>query len=173
MIQIDIARLLLNRAGFSLAEAQTAHVANNEQIESECAIQAVILFQAAIEAIVNEEIFNHPLLETVKKEEEELNKRLKSLSFKNKWKKVYDALQIKEQEYLDNYLHFYSHFRVPITHPKSRYISIEKYSYKHVYEGLENGWFTVQLLYAILGKELTSWKEFCKQSGIRTLFTNK
>ena len=32
MIQIDIARLLLNRAGFSLAEAQTAHVANNEQI---------------------------------------------------------------------------------------------------------------------------------------------
>ena len=166
MIQIDIARLLAHNAGLLLAQAEQARREQNQSKESEYCIQAIILFQAAIEAIINEELLNHPLLASVRREDNELHKRFKSLSFKNKWKKVYETLQIKETEYLEAYLRFYSLYRVPITHPKSRYISIQKYTYNLVIEGFENGWYAVQLLYAILGKDLTSWEEFCSVVGI-------
>ncbi len=166
MIQIDIAQLLAINAGLLLAQAQKAQSEKSEGKEAEFCIQAILLFQAAIEAILNEELLNHPLLEPVRRADQDLHKRYKSLSFKNKWKKVYDTLQIQETEYLDIYLQFYKTYRVPITHPKSRYVNMEKYTFPHVLEGFENGWYALQLVYAILGKELTSWEEFCAAAGI-------
>lgn len=166
MIQLDIARLLAQNAGLLLSGAQKANAEQNYAKEAECCIQAIILFQSAIEAIINEELLIHPLLEPVRQEDHELHKRFKSLSFKNKWKKVYDTLHITETEFLENYLRFYSTYRVPITHPKSRYVNVEKYTFRHTLEAFENGWYAVQLLYAILGKELTSWEEFCSSVGI-------
>ena len=163
MIQIDIARMLAHSAGLQLSKAQTASREKNQLKESEACIHAILLFQAAIEAIINEELFTHPLLAAIRNEELELHKRFKSLSFKNKWKKAYEALQIKDTEYLEAYLRFYSTYRVPITHPKSRYVSVQKYSCKSAYHGIENGWYMFQLLYAILGKELTSWDDFCNE----------
>ncbi len=166
-IQTDIARLLSYKAGEHLALAKKASEEINEQIEIEQSIQAVILFQTAMEAIINEEVYNHPLLEEVKLEEYELNKRYKSLSFKNKWRKAYESLQIKDTEHIEEYLQFYSKYRSPISHPRSRYQSLDKYTYKHVLEGIESGWYAAQLLFAILGKELTSWNEYAKRIGIK------
>ncbi|MBP7966765.1 hypothetical protein KAZ66_00685 [Candidatus Woesebacteria bacterium] len=169
MIQIDIAQLLAINAGLLLAQAQKAQGEKSEGKEAEFCIQAILLFQSAIEAILNEELLNHPLLESVRRADQDLHKRYKSLSFKNKWKKVYDTLQIQETEYLDIYLQFYKMYRVPITHPKSRYVNVEKYTFQNVLEGFENGWYALQLVYAILGKELTSWEEFCRTAGILTV----
>lgn len=160
-IQTDIARLLSLKAGEHLKTAQKAFEKAQEQKEIEASIQAVILFQTAMEAIINEEVFNHPLLDEVKQEEYELNKRFKSLSFKNKWKRAYDVLQIKDVDYLEEYLNFYTMFRSPISHPRSRYQALDKYTFKNVLSGIESGWYASQLLFAILGKDLTSWDEFC------------
>ncbi len=166
-IQTDIARLLSFKAGEHLALAGKAAESGDEQKEIEECIQTVILFQTAMEAIINEEVYNHPLLEEVKLEEYELNKRYKSLSFKNKWRKAYETLQIKDTENLEAYLQFYSYFRSPISHPRSRYQALDKYTFQKVCDGIENGWYAAQLLFAILGKELTSWNEFSKKVGIR------
>ncbi len=159
-IQTDIARLLSLKAGEHLLHAKRALESTDDQKEIESAIQAVILFQTAMEAIINEEVFNHPLLEEVKLEEFELNKRFKSLSFKNKWKRSYEVLQIHDSENLDAYLLFYSKYRSPISHPRSRYRALDAYTFEHVSEGIENGWYASQLLFAILGKEMMSWEEF-------------
>ncbi len=166
-IQTDIARLLSYKAGEHLALAKKAAEEVSDQIEIEQSIQAVILFQTAMEAIINEEVFNHPLLEEVKLEEYALNKRYKSLSFKNKWRKAYETLQIKDTEHIEEYLQFYSKYRSPISHPRSRYQSLDKYTYKNVCEGIESGWYAAQLLFAILGKELTSWNEYAKRIKIK------
>lgn len=165
-IQTDVARLLSLKAGEHLKAAQKAFEKAQEQKEIEASIQAVILFQTAMEAIINEEVFNHPLLEEVKLEEYQLNKRFKSLSFKNKWKRSYEVLQIKETDYLDEYLQFYTTYRSPISHPRSRYQALDKYTFKNVMSGIESGWYASQLLFAILGKEIMSWDEFKKKAGI-------
>ncbi|MFA9289195.1 MAG: hypothetical protein ACEQSA_04945 [Weeksellaceae bacterium] len=168
---IDLAMLLSQKAGEHLVDAY--HFSQNKDAtsslkEAEACIQAIILFQTSMEAIINEEVLNHPLLKEVKTEQEELHRHFKSLSFKNKWIRAYETLQLHETEYLNDYLTFYTEFRTPITHPKSRYISVQKYRFKAVCDGLENGWYTFQLLFAILGKQLTSWDEFCEQIGLQT-----
>ncbi len=165
-IHLDIARLLSQHAGEHLARASQFHTEGNTQEEIEACIQSVILFQTAMEAIINEEVYNHPLLEEVKFEEYELNKRYKSLSFKNKWKKAYETLQIKDTENLNSYLTFYSKYRSPISHPRSRYLILDAYTFPTVVKGIEYGWYASQLLFAILGKDLMSWEEFCQSAGI-------
>lgn len=168
--QVDIARLLTHAAGTQLAKAHIASQKKNAKGEIETSIQATILFQAGMEAIINEEIQNHDLLVTVKKENEALLQHYKSLSFKNKWQKSYEALQIRETDYLLQYLHFYSQYRVQITHPHSRFLSVQKYRFTNVYPGMENGWYAAQLLFAILGKELTSWETFCHEIGLPIVY---
>lgn len=164
-MQTDLASLLFKLSGSHLTFAKKYLESKNKSSETKSCIQAVILFQSAMEAVINEEVYNHPLLEEVKLEEFDLNKKYKSLSFKNKWSKSYEALQIKEDSYLKNYLNFYSKYRGPISHPKSRYQKLDKYKFKKVSEGLENGWYAAQLLFAILGKDMTSWDKFAKESG--------
>jgi|GEM_PF-6199690 len=166
MAQIDIANLLISAAGKQLAHAHEAYKKKNISYEIEECIQSIILFQAGLEAIINDEIANHPLLSPVKAEEHDLNMHYKSLSFKNKWTKSYEALQIRELEYLNVYLDFYSRYRIPITHPKRRYVSLSTYRFKKIYKGIENGWYAVQLLYAVLGTGLTSWEDFCNQYNL-------
>ena len=134
MTPVDIARLLTNASGKQLALAYQSHQIKDTTAETEHCIQALILFQAGMEAIINEEIHNHGLLAEVRQENEDLFVRFKSLSFKNKWYRSYEVLQIKETEYLKEYVLFYSQYRVPITHPKSIYLSLEKYRFTKIYK---------------------------------------
>lgn len=163
---VDIARLLTHAAGEHLVSAHDASQKKKAAPETEACIQTIILFQAGMEAIINEEIQNHELLAEVKKENDALLRHYKSLSFKNKWLHSYEALQIRETDYLYHYLHFYTHYRSPISHPRSRYIPVHKYRFQPVCEGIENGWYAAQLLFSILGKELTSWEAYCTQIGL-------
>lgn len=162
----DIARLLFSCAGSHL---RTASEADSPETEERSCIQGVILFQTGMEAVINEEINNHPLLEEVRTEELELNKRYKSLSFKNKWKRAYDVLQIRDDEHLLAYLTFYSQYRSPISHPRSRYLNLDEYRFSRIISGIESGWYAMQLLFAILGKDLTSWEEFCRNAELDIL----
>lgn len=168
MKYIDIAHLLTSAAGNHLSLAYQAKEVKQTVSEINELIQAVLLFQAAMESIINEEIHNHELLVHVRDEEQYLNTKFRSLSFKNKWRKSYEELHIKDAEYLELYLHFYTLYRVQITHPKSRSLPLKKYRYKKIYEGLQNGWYASQMLFAILGKELVSWEDFCTIHHIRT-----
>lgn len=128
--------------------------------ETEESIQAIVLFQSAMEAVITEEIENEPLLEPIKKQNLALFSKHKSLSFKNKWEKTFEILAIKNKKSLEKYVTFYSTHRIPISHPKSRFISVEPYSSLQIEAGIQSGWEAMQELFKTLGKETMSWKKF-------------
>lgn len=179
---VDIASLLSVSAGELLAKAYQIHTemkkyARNSDSyfelrskERVVCIQGVILFQASMEAMINEEIENEPKLKVIKKKSDELNSKFKILSFKNKWELAFEVLGVPKNctTYLEKYLKFYIKFRVPITHAKSRYVEAEKFNFTNVYEGIKNGYYAVESFYTHLikfSKEHT-WKEFCKKVQI-------
>lgn len=179
IFQIDIGQVLLKKTALHLIAAKDAFLkfsnAQDNQESTLCrkqeieqCIEAVILFQAAMEAMINEEIDSNQMLLQVKEENESLYKKFRSLSFKNKWEKSYQVLQIRDKgEYLKKYLQFYTSYRVPITHPKSRYIQVDNLTYFNVYEGMKSGWKAAELLYKKLKKEkvLGIWEDYCKEIG--------
>jgi hypothetical protein len=178
--QIDIGHVLAKKAGLHLVSArdfaqQITHKDINEESlvargnEIEQCIEAVILFQAAMEAVINEEIDSHQMLVKVKEENELLYKKFRSLSFKNKWERSFEVLTIKDKGgCLKNYLQFYTSFRVPITHPRSRYIQVDNLTFENVYEGMKSGWKAAELLYRKLKKKniLGTWEDFCIEIGL-------
>jgi hypothetical protein len=123
-----------------------------------------------MEAMINEEIENEPKLKTIKLESDELNSKFKILSFKNKWEMAFSVLKIPEQkkDYLISYLKFYIKYRVPITHARSRYVDAEKFNFLNVYDGVKNGYLTVEAFYTSLSKfsKEHSWEEFKKKSTL-------
>lgn len=165
-VQIDIAELLINQSIEHLVEASKLIKVDDEFAEAQECIQAVILFQVAMEAIINEEIERSPLLKEVKKENAALSTKYKSLSFRNKWERAFDVLKIRKRKELKEYFKFYGRYRVLVSHPKSRYISLSEYQYENVYQGIKNGWMTIELLYMGLGKTRILWKEMCEKVGL-------
>lgn len=166
-VQIDIAELLVTQSIEHLVEASQLVSVENEFAEAQECIQAVILFQVAMEAIINEEIERSSLLKDIKKENADLSTKYKSLSFKNKWERTFDVLKIPKRKELNEYLKFYSRYRILVSHPKSRYISLKEYDYKNVYKGIRSGWITIELLFTGLGKSRVSWEEMCKEVGLQ------
>lgn len=155
--QLDIAHLLTKKAYDHLQEAfKYSKKGESPELvkEIEECIQAVILFQSAMEAVITEEIENDFQLKEVKKENELLYAKHKSLSFKNKWEKAYDILQITSRKSLDAYLIFYSTHRIPISHPKSRYVSLEEYTYSTTEQGMNNGREAMNILMKTLKKSM-------------------
>ena len=155
--QIDIAELLIHNAMSHLAKASKQYSAKDQLGESEACIQSVLLFQVAMEAIINEEIERAKPLETLKKENKELSRKFKSLTFRNKWERTFDLLEIRKRNELNTYIAFYGKYRNLVSHPKSRYVSVGNYDYEKVYEGIQNGWLAVDILYEVLGKTRISW----------------
>ncbi len=143
---IDVVKTLIGLSFDHLESADGARKDDNVAKERMMCLQAVILFQSAMEALINEEIASHPLLQSVKREEAKLNTTFKSLSFRNKWIHVFDVLRITKRSDLEAYLDFYSRYRVPITHAKSRFISLEKYTYGNVKKGIESGVKVMKIL---------------------------
>jgi len=139
--------------------------------EAEACIEAVILFQSSMEAVINEEIERHKHLTEVKKEKDLRLRRYRNLSFKNRWMKSYDELGMDPTKgSLADYLEFYNEFRVTITHPTSRYVNIQKYNFENVYEGVRSGWLAMELLYEKLDKVHAeySWEMYCTNCGLPT-----
>lgn len=163
-IQIDIATFLFENAKQHVKLAKSYQSKKNDEMKEahEC-IQAIILFQTGMEAFINEEIESERKLVPVKKEKDNLAAKYKTLSFKNKWEMAFDILKIKKKVSLNLYMEFYSNYRILISHPKSRYISLENYEYEKVYMGLKCGWESMQLLFEALGKRMKSWDEFYKK----------
>jgi hypothetical protein len=175
--KIDIAKILSLKAGEHLSrvyefhkEMSTHQLQDQEYFalrrkEIESCIEAVILFQASLEAIINEELESDKKLEKVKKENDDLNKKFKMLSFKNKWLRTFAVLKIDKasEKYLENYLDFYIKFRIPITHARSRYVNAEQFNFPNVYSGIKNGYLFLEKFYQCLHKfeEEHSWNYFC------------
>ena len=162
IIQIDIARLLITNAleHLKLAEKfHKKHISHPIDEAEEC-IQAIILFQSGMEAVITEEIENEKRLKVVLDENNELARKHHSLSFKNKWLRSFEALSIKERKSLNTYFKFYSNYRLPISHPKGRYLSLEKYRFKETIMGIKNGWEAIELLYKSLKKTYQSFDDY-------------
>ena len=165
IIQIDIARLLITNAleHLKLAEKfHKKHISHPIDEAEEC-IQAIILFQSAMEAVITEEIENEKRLKVVLDENNVLARKHHSLSFKNKWLRAFDVLSIKQRKSLDAYFVFYSEYRLPISHPKGRYLSLEKYQFKETIMGIKNGWEAIEFLYKSLKKTYQSFDDYWKK----------
>lgn len=178
---VDIAETLIRRAGKRLGEAYAAFweastpgivdykLVQLRQKEVESCIQAILLFQAGMEAIINEEINTNKGLISVRKEREFHQKRVRDLSFKNKWENSFKAMKIEDkQKYLEQYLEFYRDFRVPITHPKNRYLDVSGYRFPSVYQALRNGWMAFMSFASGWEKNAMdqSWENFCAESNL-------
>lgn len=179
--QVDIAEMLIRKAGKRLGEAYAffweaasphlddQRILRLRQQEAESCIEALLLFQSGMEAIINEEISTNNKLTGVRKEREFHQKKLRDLSFKNKWESSYKALDlIDEHEYLNNYLDFYRDYRVPITHPRNRYFDVGPYRFPKVHQGIRNGWMAFMTLASNWEKSAKdqSWTEFCREANI-------
>lgn len=179
--QVDIAEMLIRKAGRHLAEAYAAYWESSSpgmspkallelrQKEAEAAIESVLLFQSGMEAIINEEINTNKHLASVRKEREYYQRKVRDLSFKNKWENSYKALELSDSEkYLERYLEFYREYRVPITHPKNRYFDVASYTFPVAYAGMRNGWLAFM---ALISKwedsaRTQSWEEFCESCNL-------
>ncbi len=179
--QVDIAELLVRRAGKRLGDAyarfweqtspnlQEFDQKHLREKEAEACIETVLMFQAGMEAMINEEISTNKELIGVRKEREYLQKRLKDMSFKNKWEQSYQALEIEDtSQHLEQYLEFYRHFRVPITHPKNRYFDISEYTFPKIYHGIRSGWLAYMAFSTNWEPEARedSWEQFCEENNV-------
>lgn len=181
VLRIDIAELLVRRAGNRLGDAYQAfwnqttpdldefgQQSLREQ-EAEAAIESVLLFQSGIEAMINEEISTNPKLQGVRRERDSLQKRLKDMTFKNKWEHSFQALGISPvPQVLERYLLFYRSYRVPITHPRNRYLDVSAYRFPLVYQGIRAGWLSFMQLSTTWESEARneSWERFCEECGL-------
>lgn len=170
---IDIAFLLAEKAGKHLSQAYLYAQSGEHRKESEECIEAVIIFQASMEAVINEEIESHRGLKLVREENEELYRRFRSLSFKNKWERAYVAVDLQDElHYLSSYFEFYTKYRVPITHPQSRYEDISEFNWQSVYKGIQSGWYAAHVLLAKLEKQYSqdTWEDYCNKCGLPISF---
>jgi hypothetical protein len=179
--RIDIAELLIRKAGKHVGTAYAAYweaaspgmsTERERELrtrETEACIEAVLMFQGGMEAIINEEISTNRALVSVRKEREFFQKKVRDLSFKNKWEHSYSALGIEDDErYLQHYLEFYRVYRVPITHPENRYFDISLYRFPLVYEGIRNGWMAFMALSTTWeeGARQRTWSDFCAECNL-------
>ncbi|MFW5703361.1 MAG: hypothetical protein ACOCXQ_00830 [Patescibacteria group bacterium] len=184
---IDIAELLVRRAGNRLGDAyryfwEEAGTHHNEfehrsirEKEAQACIETILLFQAGMEAMINEEINTNKALIKVRRERESLQKRLKDISFKNKWEQSYSALGVSDSGlYLEKYLEFYRRYRIPITHPKNRYFDITEYRFPTVYHGMYVGWMAFMALSTTWEEEARkdSWEQFCEECNLPSDFSS-
>lgn len=179
--KIDIAEMLIRRAGKRLGDAYARFFEQSSpniedfdlqlmrEKEAEACIESVLLFQSGMEAMINEEITTNKMLQSVRRERDSLQKRLKDMSFKNKWEQSYAAMELEDKdEYLERYLDFYRKYRVPITHPRNRYFDISEYRFPLVYEGLRNGWMAFMALSTNWEETARqdSWEQFCEECNL-------
>lgn len=178
---VDIAEVLIRKAGIRLGEAYALFweasapgIDERRQIavrvkEAESCIEAVLLFQSGMEAIINEEINTNSKLAGVRREREAYQKKVRDLSFKNKWENSYRALGLDDScRSLKEYLEFYRDFRVPITHPRNRYFDISPYRFPRVYAGIKSGWIAfMRLAHGWEDSARTAaWEEFCASCSL-------
>lgn len=179
--KIDIAEMLIRRSGKRLGDAYARFFEQASQNigdfdlqhlrekEAEACIETILLFQSGMEAMINEEITTNKKLQGIRKERDALQKRLKDMSFKNKWEQSYAAMELEDTgTYLQKYLEFYRRYRIPITHPRNRYFDISEYRFPLVYDGLRNGWMAFMALSTTWEDTARqdSWEQFCGECNL-------
>ncbi len=181
VLKLDIAELLIRRAGIRLSDAYRAFweqtvpgldefaIHQLRETEAQAGIEVILVFQSGMEAMINEEISTNRKLQGIRRERDALQRRLKDLTFKNKWEMSYQLLGVTDTHgYLDSYLSFYRDYRVPITHPRTRYVDVSEYRFPKVYRGIRNGWLAYMRLSTSWENEAQteSWERFCEECGL-------
>ena len=137
-------------------------LAFKRQNEFQFCIKAVILFQASMEAIINQAI-------TTKSDIKELievkyNKKKKP-TFQDKWEKTLEKYEIELENFKEYHENIYRNLRNNVVHPDNRYSvkNAEKFIFSNVYSGFKNGWLAFASLSQAVGypHDNNSWDIYC------------
>jgi hypothetical protein len=126
------------------------------QLELRECIKAVVLFQAMMEALVNDAIEHDGVPE--------------AKCFADKWKGAFRHLGIADDSHIEAYLPCYRELRNRVVHPKERRLQIDgqKLRFPFVHNSLREGWLAFAQLAAALGTphDHNSWEIFCAANGV-------
>lgn len=138
-------------------------LASERQNEFQFCIQAVILFQASMEAIINQVITTQP--DTKEFIEASLKKKWYQASFKDKWCKTLKKQKIELKNFEKYHENIYRTLRNNVVHPKNRYSveNAEKFIFPDVYLGFQHGWLAFAFLSQAVGSphDNNSWDIYC------------
>lgn len=133
---------------------------------------SVILFQAMMEALINDVLENKRSMIPLQDSEV---KRLEK-SFASKWTGVLQAVHKPTNNFKYYEDNIYKKLRIPLTHPTAKNLSnLDDLDFNNLYEGFKNGWIAYSLLYDGLGiphdtrGESDSWTAICKIHQIKEI----
>ncbi len=127
---------------------------------------SIILFQAMMEAIINDSIEKESALSNI---ENDIVVANDSFNFKNKWKYSLKHLGQDPQEFLNYFSEIYDKYRNDLIHPKNEGIDVlSKMTYQIIFKGFKKGWTAYSQLYDGLGHphDEDSWKIICRTYGL-------
>ncbi len=149
-------------------------LASKRQNEFQFCIKAVILFQASMEAIINQVISTQP--DTKEFIEASLKKKWYQASFKDKWCKTLKKQKIELKNFKEYHKNIYQTLRNNVVHPRYRYLGepddssdekfifpADKFIFSNVYSGFKNGWLAFASLSQVVGypHDNNSWDIYC------------
>ena len=149
-------------------------LASKRQNEFQFCIKAVILFQASMEAIINQAI-------TTKSDIQELievkSNKKKKPTFQDKWEKTLGKYKIELENFKEYHENIYQTLRNNVVHPRYRYLGekpddssdekfifpADKFIFSNVYSGFKNGWLAFASLSQAIGypHDNNSWDIYC------------
>lgn len=138
-------------------------LASKRQNEFQFCIKAVILFQASMEAIINQAITTKPDIQEFIKVC--LKKKWCEASFQDKWEKTLEKYKIESENFKEYHKNIYQTLRNKVVHPKNRYSveNADKFIFSNVYSGFKNGWLAFASLSQVVGypHDNNSWDIYC------------
>lgn len=157
-------------------------LASKRRNEFQFCIKAVILFQAGMEAIINQTITTKPGIQELIEEFIEVKykkkKKWHEAAFKDKWEKTLDKYKIELENFKEYHKNIYQTLRNKVVHPEYRYsgekpksakkpkeliFSADKFIFSNVYSGFKNGWLAFASLSQAVGDphDNNSWDIYC------------
>ncbi len=132
-----------------------------EMFRISCA--SVMMFQAMMEALINDSLHTESSLASVNKN--------KKLSFKSKWCKALKEVGEKTDSFLTYNDSIYVKFRNPMIHPSPKKLAtFDDLSTQVIQSGFYSGWEAFGMLYRGLGHppDQDSWNTMCGRYGLPT-----
>lgn len=115
---------------------------------------SIMMFQAMMEAIINDSLERENALSDIKKKD----------TFYNKWTGALRAVEASTTSFATYKTDIYDKFRIPMLHPKNVELNtFDELSFKFLLAGYKNGWLAFEALHAGLGHphDADSWITMC------------
>ncbi|MEA5575741.1 hypothetical protein [Anabaena sp. UHCC 0451] len=153
-------------------QSVSIELASKRKNEFQFCIQAVILFQVSMEAIINQVITTKPEIQKFIEDSLKKKKKWYDATFKDKWCKTLEKQKIELENFEKYHENIYRTLRNNVVHPRHRYsgekpekliFSADKFIFSNVYSGFKNGWLAFASLSQAVGypHDNNSWDIYC------------